>query len=195
MWAWGCYGRTLAPRQHRRSPAPALGRRHHRVRPRRSPSCGAPSACPSPSLVAGPIIATFLYGMVRFQQRLFAFRRSRTRAPACASPSSARAPTAPPRCARCSSPPSSAWCRWSRSTTTPGCGTARSTACRVTGSVDDLPRDRRRPRRAPDPAGHALRTAAGWCSTSPTPPRRPTSRCGSCGSPPRGCTACPACAR
>ena len=27
-------------------------------------------------VVVGPVIATFLYGMVRFQQRLFAFRRN-----------------------------------------------------------------------------------------------------------------------
>jgi FlaA1/EpsC-like NDP-sugar epimerase len=75
MWAWGCYGRTW---------------RHasidEAVRLIAAGACtGAilllafmwgEERIPLTVLVAGPIIATFLFGLVRFQQRLFAFRRS-----------------------------------------------------------------------------------------------------------------------
>jgi FlaA1/EpsC-like NDP-sugar epimerase len=75
MWAWGCYGRTW---------------RHASIDEAvRLLSAGACTGAvlilgfiwdeqriPLAVLVAGPILATFLFGMVRFQQRLFAFRRS-----------------------------------------------------------------------------------------------------------------------
>jgi FlaA1/EpsC-like NDP-sugar epimerase len=75
MWAWGCYGRTW---------------RHASIDEAvRLLSAGACTGAllllvfmwgdervPLTVLVAGPIISTFLFGMVRFQQRLFAFRRS-----------------------------------------------------------------------------------------------------------------------
>jgi len=75
MWAWGCYGRTW---------------RHASIdEALRLLAAGACTGVtlillfvwqerrlPLTVLVAGPVIATFLYGMVRFQQRLFAFRRS-----------------------------------------------------------------------------------------------------------------------
>jgi FlaA1/EpsC-like NDP-sugar epimerase len=75
MWAWGCYGRTW---------------RHASIdEASRLLAAGACSGVillaafmwdekrvPLTVLVAGPIISTFLFGMVRFQQRLFAFRRS-----------------------------------------------------------------------------------------------------------------------
>src|SRR3954471_20376226 len=75
MWAWGCYGRTW---------------RHASIDEAvRLLSAGACTGAvlllvfmwgdervPLTVLVAGPILSTFLFGMVRFQQRLFAFRRS-----------------------------------------------------------------------------------------------------------------------
>jgi FlaA1/EpsC-like NDP-sugar epimerase len=75
MWAWGCYGRTW---------------RHASIdEALRLLAAGATTGVtlillfvwqerrlPLTVLVAGPVIATFLYGMVRFQQRLFAFRRA-----------------------------------------------------------------------------------------------------------------------
>jgi FlaA1/EpsC-like NDP-sugar epimerase len=75
MWVWGCYGRTW---------------RHASIDEAvRLLSAGASTGAilllafmwdeqriPLTVLVAGPIISTFLFGMVRFQQRLFAFRRS-----------------------------------------------------------------------------------------------------------------------
>jgi FlaA1/EpsC-like NDP-sugar epimerase len=75
MAAWGCYGRTW---------------RHASIDEAvRLLSAGACTGVilvgsfmwgnervPLTVLVAGPILATFLFGMVRFQQRLFAFRRS-----------------------------------------------------------------------------------------------------------------------
>ena len=74
MWAWGCYGRTW---------------RHASIDEAvRLLAAGVTTGLilvltfmwgservPLTVLVAGPILATFLYGMVRFQQRLFAFRR------------------------------------------------------------------------------------------------------------------------
>src|SRR6476620_5313160 len=75
MWAWGCYGRTW---------------RHASIDEAvRLLSAGACTGAvlilgfiwdeqriPLAVLVAGPILATFLFGMVRFQQRLFAYRRT-----------------------------------------------------------------------------------------------------------------------
>jgi FlaA1/EpsC-like NDP-sugar epimerase len=75
MWAWGCYGRTW---------------RHASIDEAiRLLAAGATTGAillltfvwdekriPLTVLVAGPIISTFLFGMVRFQQRLFAFRRA-----------------------------------------------------------------------------------------------------------------------
>jgi FlaA1/EpsC-like NDP-sugar epimerase len=74
-WVWGCYGRTW---------------RHASIdEALRLLAAGATAGTililsfvwqeqrlPLSVLVASPVIATFLYGMVRFQQRLFAFRRS-----------------------------------------------------------------------------------------------------------------------
>ncbi len=80
--------------------------------------------------------------------------------------------------------PSSGWYRWSWSTTTRRCGAARSTACRSPG------RSTTSPRIVADHDVHQILLAIavahrGGCvsSASPTPPRRPTSRCASCGSP------------
>jgi FlaA1/EpsC-like NDP-sugar epimerase len=75
MWVWGCYGRTW---------------RHASIDEAvRLLSAGACTGAvlllsfmwddnriPLTVLVAGPIIATFLFGLVRFEQRLFAHRRS-----------------------------------------------------------------------------------------------------------------------
>jgi FlaA1/EpsC-like NDP-sugar epimerase len=75
MWVWGCYGRTW---------------RHasidEAVRLLGAGVCtGAilllsfvwdENRIPLTVLVVGPVLATFLFGMVRFQQRLFAYRRS-----------------------------------------------------------------------------------------------------------------------
>jgi FlaA1/EpsC-like NDP-sugar epimerase len=75
MWAWGCYGRTW---------------RHasidEAIRLLAAGACtGAvlllafmwdEKRIPLAVLVAGPIISTFLSGLVRFQQRLFAYQRS-----------------------------------------------------------------------------------------------------------------------
>ena len=75
MWVWGCYGRTW---------------RHasidEAVRLLAAGACTGATLLlafmwdekriPLAVLVAGPIISTFLFGMVRFQQRLFAYRRS-----------------------------------------------------------------------------------------------------------------------
>ena len=66
----------LAPRQHRRSPPPRRRRRALRHDPHRRRSCGARTASRSRVLIAGPFIVTFLYGMVRFQSRLFAYKRN-----------------------------------------------------------------------------------------------------------------------
>jgi FlaA1/EpsC-like NDP-sugar epimerase len=75
MWAWGCYGRTW---------------RHASIDEAvRLLAAGASTGAillaafvwgdervPLTLLVLGPVLSTFLFGMVRFQQRLFAFRRS-----------------------------------------------------------------------------------------------------------------------
>ncbi|HEX4531713.1 MAG TPA: nucleoside-diphosphate sugar epimerase/dehydratase [Acidimicrobiia bacterium] len=75
MWAWGCYGRTW---------------RHASIdEALRLLAAGATTGfilvlsfmwgserVPLTVVVVGPVIATFLCGMVRFQQRLFAFRRN-----------------------------------------------------------------------------------------------------------------------
>jgi FlaA1/EpsC-like NDP-sugar epimerase len=75
MLAWGCYGRTW---------------RHASIdEALRLLGAGATTAfvliaafmwgserVPLTVVVVGPVLATFLYGMVRFQQRLFAFRRA-----------------------------------------------------------------------------------------------------------------------
>jgi FlaA1/EpsC-like NDP-sugar epimerase len=73
-WAWGCYGRTW---------------RHASIDEARRLLCAGASSgivlfaifawgtehIPYTVLIAGPIVVTFLFGMVRFQSRLFAFRR------------------------------------------------------------------------------------------------------------------------
>jgi len=75
MWAWGCYGRTWR-----------YASIDEALRLLAAGACTGITLIllfvwqerrlPLTVLVAGPVIATFLYGMVRFQQRLFAFRRS-----------------------------------------------------------------------------------------------------------------------
>ncbi len=74
-WAWGCYGRTW---------------RHASIdEAARLLLAGATSGVilllafvwgservPLTVLVAGPVLVTFMFGLVRFQSRLFAFRRS-----------------------------------------------------------------------------------------------------------------------
>lgn len=73
-WAWGCYGRTW---------------RHASIDEARRLLCAGASSgivlflvfawgtqhIPYTVLIAGPIVVTFLFGMVRFQSRLFAFQR------------------------------------------------------------------------------------------------------------------------
>ncbi|HXY91647.1 MAG TPA: nucleoside-diphosphate sugar epimerase/dehydratase [Acidimicrobiia bacterium] len=73
-WAWGCYGRTW---------------RHASIDEARRLLCAGASAgiglflvfawgtehVPYSVLVAGPVVVTFLCGLVRFQSRLFAFNR------------------------------------------------------------------------------------------------------------------------
>jgi FlaA1/EpsC-like NDP-sugar epimerase len=75
MWAWGCYGRSW---QHA-----SIDEAVHLL------AAGTTTAVvlvgaffwgservPLSVSVIGPVVATFLYGLVRFQQRLFAYRRA-----------------------------------------------------------------------------------------------------------------------
>ena len=112
----------LAPRQHRRSRCDssragattgvilaAVLHVGHRARPAHRAGRRA-------------VLATFLFGMVRFQQRLFAFRRSSYREHRRARRGRRRRHQRRRRAARDAAVTHrSAWCRWSRSTTTPRC--------------------------------------------------------------------------
>ncbi len=111
-------------------------------------------------LVAGPIIATFLFGMVRFQQRLFAFRRSpytgtgvRVAVVGAGTRRRGRAPR-DAAVAACSGS-----CPWSSSTTTRRCAAA----------IHPRRADRRPHRRAPR---RSSPTTTSTRSCSPCPRRR-----------------------
>ena len=146
-------------------------------------------------LVAGPIISTFLFGMVRFQQRLFAFRRS------------SYAGTGMRVAVVGAGTNGAAALREMQQS--PMLGLVPVVA------VDDnpalrnrsihgvphrrarrrAPRDRRGARRPPDPARDAVGAAASRPAGGRHRRSRDASRCACCASRRRGCTACPACGR
>ena len=149
----------VAPREHRRSAAAARRRVCVTLaRPVPVLRVGLRAASRSRCSIAGPIVVTFLFGLVRFQSRLFAFRRFGDRdGPACASPSSVPGAPARPRSARCARARSSAWFPSWSSTTTRRCVAAQIHGVPIAGGIDDLARIDRRLRRAPGAATRSRR--------------------------------------
>ncbi len=79
MWSWGCYGRSW---QHASidEAVRLLGAGTTTAAVLIVSFMWGNERVPLTVVVVGPVVATFLYGLVRFQQRLFAFRRAATAA-------------------------------------------------------------------------------------------------------------------
>ena len=144
MWAWGCYGRTW---------------RHASIdEALRLLAAGATTGfvlvlsfmwsserVPLTVVVVGPVIATFLYGMVRFQQRLFAFRRNSYTSTGVRVAVVGAGTNGAAALREMQQSPILGLVPVVAVDDDPGLWNRSMHGVPVTGSVDDLPRDRRRP--------------------------------------------------